>query len=336
MHRTWRWISLWVAVALVASACARRAPGVYGVQAAPRLKIALVLPGSKDDMAWSQSMYEGVLAIQKEQGEANVQIAVSESLVEPPEASAVMRDYAARKFDVIIAHGSQFQPVVLDLAKEFPDVTFAYGTGLQTAPNVYAYDPQAQMGAYVMGIVAAHLTRSKVVGIVGSVQAGDALRYATGFKAGVVSVNPNIKVLESYTGSVGDTLRAKAIAQAHMERGADMLTGTAPQSVGAIQAAAEKPGVYWFSHDVDHSRLAPNTVLMAQTFLWRDVVKTIVDNRAKSIKGGQVLSLNFANERIVLVLNPRLADRVPADVKAKIEQTQKDMTQGKITVPLPK
>ncbi len=336
MNRTGRLISLWVAIALMASACVRSAPGAPAVRPAPKFKIALILPSGKDDMAWSQGMYEGVMAAQKELGEADVQVKVSENLVNLPDASAAIRDYASQKFDVIIAHGSQFQNVVLDVAKEFPDITFAYGTGLRIAPNVYAYDPQAQTGAYVMGMVAANLTKSKIVGIVGPAQAGDAIKYNTGFKAGVASVNPNIKVLESYTGSFGDTLRAKAIAQAHMDRGADLLTGTAQQSVGAIQAAAEKPGVYWLSSDMDQSSLAPNTVLMAQTYLWKDVVRTMVDNRTKNIKGGQVLSLNLANGRIVMVLNPKLADKVPTALKAEIEQTQKDIARGKITVPLPK
>jgi len=339
MNRRLKLIGLFVAITLVASACAKSGTGpaesVQVIQAGQKVKIALILPDGKSDMSWSQGMYEGVMAFQKELGEAQVQVQVSENLSSSSEAGAAIRDYAARKFDLIIAHSSQFQTTVLDIAKEFPEITFAYGAGSQTALNVYAYDPQAQMGAYVMGIVAATLTRSKIVGIVGPAQTGDALKYNIGFKAGVAVTNPNIKVLESYTGSSDNTSKAKELARSYVERGADLLTGTGPQTVGAIQAAAEKPGVYWLASDVDQSSLAPDTVLMAQVYQWKDLVKAIVDNRAKGVKGGQVLTLDFANGRIKLVINPRLADKIPADLKTKIEQAQKDIASSKITVPLP-
>ena len=339
MNRKLRRISLCVALALAASACAKSGTGptvvVQANQPGQKVKIALILPSSKGDMSWSQGMYEGVMAFQKEQGEDTVQVQVSQNLSKPSEAGAAIRDYAVRKFDIIIAHSSQFQSMVLDIAKEFPDRLFAYGAGSQAAMNVYAYDPQAQMGAYVMGIAAATLTKSKIVGIIGPAQTGDATKYNTGFKAGVAVTNPNIKVLESYTGSPDNTLRAKEIAQAYVERGADLLTGTGPQTVGPIQAAAEKPGVYWLASDVDQSNLAPNTVLMAQTYHWKDVVKTLVDNRTRGVKGGQVLTLDFANGRVKLVINPRLADKMPVELKAKIDQTQKDIASSKITVPLP-
>ena len=339
MNRRWISISVLVAVTLAVSACEgaavapAAAPGAQG--AAQRVKIALILPSGKDDLAWSQGMYEGVLAVQKELGEANCEVKVSENLTKPTEASKAIRDYATRKFDVVLAHGSQFQNTVLEIAKEFPDITFAYGAGFQTATNVYAYDPQAQMGGYVMGMVAAYLTKSKIVGIVGPAQAGDAAKYNIGFKAGVASVNPNIKVLESYTGSFDDVSKAREIARAHMDKGADLLTGTAQQSTGALQAAAERPGVLWLSNEMDQSSLAPNTVLMAQVYSWKDIVKTMVDNRGKGIRGGQMLSLDLTNGRIKLVINPKLADKIPANVRAKIDQTQNSIVAGKITVPLP-
>ena len=47
---------------------------------AQKIRIALVLPSTVDDMAWSQSMVEGLKAVQKKMGEANVEIAISEKL----------------------------------------------------------------------------------------------------------------------------------------------------------------------------------------------------------------------------------------------------------------
>jgi len=48
-----------------------------------------------------------------------------------------------------------------------------------------------------------------------------------------------------------------------------------------------------------------------------------------------MLSLDLTNGRIKLVINPKLADKIPANVRAKIDQTQNNIAAGKITVPLP-
>jgi basic membrane protein A len=128
--------------------------------AAEKLRIGLILPSTVDDMAWSQSMVEGLKALQKKMGESNVEIAISEKLGKAVDAGAAARQYASQGFDIVIAHGSQFQSVLPEIAKDFPKTTFAYGTGFQTAPNIFAYDPQAQDGGYLLGMLAAKMTKS--------------------------------------------------------------------------------------------------------------------------------------------------------------------------------
>jgi basic membrane protein A len=318
-------LALLVVTSIVAAQCGTGAalPG--------KVKIALVLPGTVDDLAWSQSMYEGVVAVQKELGEDKVEVRVSQKLGNPVDAASAIRDYGSEGFDIIIAHGSRYQDTVLEIAKDFHNTSFAYGTGFETADNVFSYAPQVQQGAYLLGIIAASMTGSGKVGIVGP---GDAAGYNFGFRQGVASVSPEVEVAIAYNGSCGDKVKAAELADRTMDNGADILTGTARQAVGAVLAAKER-GVYWLSGEVDQSSLAPDTVLAAQVYDWEDVVMRMVRAREEGKKGGEHLPLDFANGRLQLLYNDKLADRIPQEARDRVEEARKAIVDGSLVVELP-
>lgn len=301
-----------------------------------KIRIALILPSTVDDLSWSQGMTEGVRAVQEELGEDKVEVAISERLGNPTDAGAAIRQYASQGYDLIIAHGSQYQAVLDEIAKEFPKTSFAYGTGFQAHDNIFAYDPQAQEGAYLQGIIAGKLTKTNIIGIVGPIEAGDAIKYNVGFQQGVKSVNPQAEVRIAYTGSFGDIAKASELAKAHIDAGADFLTGTAQQTVGAIKAAAEKPGVYWLGNDMDQSSIAPDTVLSAQVYDWKGVVMQMVQFRQQGKLGGEHIVLSLKDGGIKMFFNPRLSSVIPQDVMNLVEQAKQDIINGKLVIELPK
>ncbi len=300
-----------------------------------KLKIALVLPSTVDDMAWAQSMYEALKKLQS-QSKDGIELAVSERMGKPVDAGAAIRQYATQGFDIIIAHGAQYQSVVKEIAPEFPKITFAYGTGFQTGPNIFAYDPQAQEGAYVMGVLAAKMSKSKIVGIVGPVEAGDAIKYNKGFQLGVAAAGSDVKTRIAYTGSFNEIVKAGEIAKTHMDAGADFLTGSSQQAVGAIKAVAGKPGTYWLSTDMDQSAVAPDSVIASQVYNWEKVLTKIMDLRKSGTVGGQHLTLSFADGMLELKYNPKLEGKIPKEVKDAVEKAKKDIASGAVKIDLSK
>ncbi len=327
-----RW-SLILAVILILTTVLTACGGKQEAQT-EKIRLALILPSTIDDMAWSQSMYEGVMAVQKTMGEDKMEVAVSERLGNPVDAGAAIRQYADQGYNIIIAHGSQYQNVLEEIAPDYPDVSFAYGTGYEAHDNIFAYDPQAQEGAYLQGMIAGMMTKSNIIGVVGPVEAGDAIKYNYGFQQGVEAVNPDAEVRIAYTGSFGDIAKAAELAKAHMDAGADFLTGTAQQVVGAINAAKEHGGVYWLSNDMDQSSLAPETVLSAQVYHWEKVVQQIIDAHQKG-EGGKHIVLSFANGALELVYNPKLENQIPQEVKDAVEAAKQKIIDGSLTVKLP-
>ena len=333
-------LAMILALSLLVAGCggAEKKPEAPKKAEAPKtqkLKIALVLPSTVDDMAWAQSMYEALKKMQS-QSKDGIELAVSERMGKPVDAGAAIRQYATQGFDIIIAHGAQYQSVVKEIAPEFPKITFAYGTGFQSGPNIFAYDPQAQEGAYVMGILAAKMSKSKIVGIVGPVEAGDAIKYNKGFMMGVAAAGGDVKTRIAYTGSFNEIVKAGEIAKTHMDAGADFLTGSSQQAVGAIKAVAGKPGTYWLSTDMDQSMVAPDSVLASQVYNWEKVLTKILDLRKKGTVGGQHLTLSFADGMLELKYNPKLESKIPQEAKAAVEKAKKDIAAGTLKIELPK
>lgn len=267
-----------------------------------QVRIALIIPSTIDDMAWSQTMYDGIIELQQEMGKDKLELDVSEGLWNVVDAGSAIRQYAVLGFDIVIAHGTQYQSVLADIAPDFPETSFAYGTGFQAAEdNIFAYDVQAQEGGYLLGMIAGKLTKTGIIGIVGPVESGEAIKYNSGFKQVVLAVNPDVKVRIAYTGSFGDSVAAGEIANTHMDAGADFLTGSAQQAVGAIRAIAERAGKYWLSTDLDQSSLAPDSILAAQKYNFKNVISYMIESREKGVLGGEYIDFSFPNKNLSLI-----------------------------------
>jgi len=300
-----------------------------------KVKIALIIPSTIDDMAWSQVMYEGIKAVQKKYGEEKIEVEVSERLWNAVDAGSAIRQYASQGFDIVIAHGAQYQSVLDEVAPDFPKTSFAYGTGFATNhPNIFAYDPQAQQGSYLLGIMAGLMTKSNIIGIVGPVKSGDAIKYNIGFEKGVKSVNPEAAVRIAYTGSFGDLVAAGEIARTHIKAGADVLSGSAQQCVGAIRVASEFENVRWLSSDMDQSSVAPQTVVASQSYRFDEVIEKIIGYRQEGILGGKHLELTLKNGYLEIIVNPVLASDITPEIEKAVDEAKAKIISGEAKIEL--
>ncbi len=229
------------------------------------------MPSATTDLAFSQSMFQALKALQTEMGgEANFELKYSENMFKVPDAATALRDYASQGFDIVIGHGSQYGASIQEVAPDFPKTTFAWGTDVNTfgLANVYAYTAAAEQGGYVNGVMAAKLTKSKVIGVTGPVEVGDAKTYIDGFVQGVASVDKDMKVAKTWTGSFSDVALMTEAAKTHIAAGADVLTGSSQSVVGSIGAAKEKGTVLWFGTQADQASLAPAIVVASQVYDW--------------------------------------------------------------------
>jgi basic membrane lipoprotein Med (substrate-binding protein (PBP1-ABC) superfamily) len=301
--------------------------------AAEPFRIAIVMPSAKSDMAFSQSMFDALMAIQKEMGgESALKIAYSEDMFKVPDAAAAIRDYAGQGFNIVIAHGSQYGSSVQEVAKDFPKTSFAWGTHVDTfgLPNVLAYTAAAEQGGYVNGVLAARLTKTKVIGVTGPVEIGDAKTYISGFTQGVASVTPSIRVAKTWTGSFSDVALMAEAAKTQIAAGADVLTGSSQSVVGAIGAAKGKGKVLWFGTQQNQAPLAPELVVACQQYDWTGVLKEIIAKNKSGKLGGETYVAQLKNGGLKIVYNPGF--KLPDAAKKAGDQAIKDITSGAIKI----
>ena len=294
------------------------------------LRVAVVMPSATTDMAFSQSMFGALKAIQAEMGgESAMEIKYSENMFKVPDAAAALRDYASQGFDIVIAHGSQYGSSVQEVAKDFPKTTFAWGTEVNTfgMPNVYAYTAAAEEGGYVNGVMAAMLSKSKQIGVTGPVDAGDAKTYVDGFNQGVAATDPAAKISETWTGSFSDVALMTEAAKTHIASGADVLTGSSQSVVGSIGAAKENGSVLWFGTQQDQASLAPALVVASQQYDWTGILKKMIADRKTGKLGGEAFTLQLKNDGLKMVFNPEY--KLPADVKAAADKAIEDIKSGR-------
>jgi basic membrane protein A len=76
-------------------------------------RVAAVAPSATNDLAFSQSMYDALLAIQAEMGEDKFQFDFQENTFVVDDAAVALRDWASSgDYDLVIAHGSQYGSVI--------------------------------------------------------------------------------------------------------------------------------------------------------------------------------------------------------------------------------
>lgn len=298
------------AFALIAAACSSD-------DSAEGFRIAIVAPSASNDLAFTQSMVDSANRIE------GAEVAVTDGTFVVEDAAVALRDYATEGYDLVIGHGSQYGGSLSEIAPDFPETSFAWGTAADTfgLPNVYSYEAASDQGGEVMGIMAAALSQAANVGIVGPIEVGDAKLYVDGFEKGVLEQNPGATVNINYIDSFSDVALASEAAQSLIGAGADVMSGTAQMTVGAVGVASTE-GVLWFGTQSNQTSLAPEIVVASQVYHWENMLEDMIAKIKDGTLGGEVYEINFANEGLVIEYNEDYD--LPGDVKdlgeAKIDE----------------
>jgi basic membrane protein A len=302
------WLAVFAAFALIAASC-----GDDEEVDVSDFRVAIVAPSASNDLAFTQSIVDAVAAL-------GISPSITDGTFNIDDAAAAIRDYASQGYDLVLAHGSQYGGSLSEIAPDFPEVSFAWGTSAETfgLDNVYSYEAASDEGGYVMGVMAAALSQSGNIGVVGPVETGDAKLYVDGFIAGAASAGGNATA--TYTGSFSDVALASETAQAFASAGADVLTGTAQMVVGAVSVANDE-GILWFGTQANQTELAPDIVVASQVYHWEVILEDIIQKVQDGILGGEIYQITLENEGLVVEYNEDfdLPDEVKESAEAAIE-----------------
>ncbi len=294
------------------------------------LQVGLVAPSASNDLAWTQAMVDSLNRVAEGR---SLDIDVTDGTFVVEDAAAAIRGYADKGYDLVIAHGTQFGGPLQEIADDFPDVSFAIGTSSDFfgKANIFAYSVDASQGGYVNGVMAAQLTSSGNIGVIGPVPAGDAKLYIDGFVAGVAAQSPDVDVNVNYIDSFSDVLLASEAAKALVGNGADVLTGSAQMVVGATGVAVEE-GVPWFGTQSNQTDLGADVVVASVVYHWEGLINEMLDQIEGGTLGGEAKSISVATGGLELEFNDAFA--LDDAIKQSAVETIAGIGDGSIEVPV--
>jgi basic membrane protein A len=353
VDRKWKWPWLAAALAVLAFAAAGcgggggtttgAAGGTTGGTSsggASELKIGLVTDtGGVDDRGFNQFSIAGLKKAESELG-VQTRVYVSNSADDyVPNLQAAVQDGN----DLVIAVGFLLGPSVAQVAQASPDTAFAGvdqffgGDGCDEAgtceqPNVTGLIYPTEQAGYLAGVVAAMVTKSKVVSTVGGKKIPPVDNWIAGFMQAVKDTDPAIKVLSAYSQDFDDQAKCKEIALDQIANNSDVVFQVAGKcGLGALDAACQK-NVDAIGVDADQSFAGPCVITSALKPLESSVFATIKQFTEGTLKGGTNVSFGIQQLPDAQLLAP-YTDAVPQSVQDAVVAAQKKIVSGEITPP---
>jgi basic membrane protein A and related proteins len=321
-------LSLLIAMVAVGSACQSTGSRPTKAAGAP-FQVALLTPGPVSDAGWNAAAYDGLQLIRQQLGAQTALVQTTS----PADFDDAFRDFAARGFKLIFAHGFEYTDAALSAGRQFPHSYFVITSGSASSANVASVSFKIEQAAYVLGVLAGGMSTTGVAGTIGGIELPAIKLTFEGFKRGFMSVRPKGRVLTSFIGSFDDVGAAKEAALAEISQGADMLFHDADAAgLGVFQAAGQQH-VYAFGSNRDQNDVAPAVVLAsAVTSIPQAFLKI-----ARQVKAGdfhpRMIEFGMADGMVRVVLNKRLESRIPSTVMTRVEDTERAIISGSIIVP---
>ncbi|EAR51932.1 ABC-type transport system substrate-binding protein [Oceanicola granulosus HTCC2516] len=317
----------WIAGALFVASAA------IAPSAQAEIKVAMVTSESGlGDRSFNDMMLAGMERAEEELG--------AEFVVIQPRAVSEFQSTLARAagqdFDIII--GSSFDMIepMRAVAEAFPDQAFGLvDVGPEPiADNVVSTVTKDWEGSFLVGWIAAKETETGTIGFVGGADIPIIHRFFIGYYYGAKMANPDVEVIETYTGSFTDPAGGKEYTLANVAEGADINFAVAgATSAGVIDGAVES-GTFAIGVDSNQNYMAPGSVLTSmvkrvdtQAY---DMIASVADD---SFQGGSVLYYGLAEDGVAAAMDEHNEGLIADEVLAEVEELRQKLLDGEIVVP---
>ncbi len=292
--------------------------------AADPFKAGFVYVGPIADAGWTHQHDIGRRAVEEALGD-KVKTTYVESVKEGPDSERVIRELAG-SHGIVFTTSFGFMNPTIKVAKDFPDVKFEHATGYLRADNVATYNIRFYEGRYIQGVIAARLSKSGIVGYIGSVPIPEVVMGMNAFMQGMRTLRPDGKIKIVWINSWYDPGKEADAAKALIDQGADMIAQHT-DSAAPLQVAEER-GMQGFGQASDMIQFAPKAQLTSSIDFWNpyyvERVKAAMEGTWTSgdVWGG--LSAGM------LVMAPYT--NMPDDVKAAAQAAEEGIKSGQITI----
>lgn len=313
--------------------------GTPTVNAADKPAALIIAQGGMGDQSYNDLAFAGFQRALKETGLEGKPV---ESKDVVAQAADILRRASDADFGLVVdleyAHGEP----MLEVAKDYPDTTFAILNQVQKGDNIVSVLFQEQEGSYLAGVLAAQVTTDTsikginaepIIGVIGGTKSAGIDKFIAGYIEGAKSVNPKIDVKVAYSNNFADPALGQQMAKAMFEEGVDIIYQVAGGTGTGVIQAAKDTGHFAIGVDGDQDGVAPGNVLTSMIKKTDVAVEDVVKNYAKDVKlGGTTVAYGLKEDGVGLSDMKYTKDIIPAAYLAKVEAAKAEIISGKVKV----
>ncbi len=285
-------------------------------------KMGMIMPGTIQDSDFNTLGYVALQEVQKRHA-----IAVSHSeQVAVADAERVAREYLGSGYTIIAFHGAQYLTMVQRLAPQFPNANFIIvSQGRNLPSNVWNITRKFHEGFYPLGALAARVTKSNRIGYISGIRLPEFIASLNAAYEAVKQYNPKAPLVYAFTGDQNDPVKARQTAEAQIAGGVDVIISALNLGAfGVIEAAqAARTPVYLTSFYTDKASMAPKVFLTSLVLDFSKPYVEIVENIAKSRRGGSYDMRPGSGMELAPILN------TSADVARSTQALFQEIVRGK-------
>ena len=297
--------------------------GLSMASAADKLKVGFIYLGPVGDFGWTYQHDQARQALVKEFGD-KIETTYLENVSEGPDAERSIEQLVRAGNKLIFTTSFGYMDPTLKVAKKYPNVHFEHATGFKRDKNMAIYNGRFYEGRYIQGVIAGKMSKSGVLGYIGSFPIPEVIMGINATMLGAQTVNPNIKVKIIWANTWFDPGKEADAAKALLDQGADVIMQHT-DSPAAMQIASER-GKLAFGQDSEMIKFGPKSQLTSIIDNWApyyiDRVKAELDGKWTSedtwggLKSKTVVMAPYTN--------------MPDDVKKLAMDTEAAIIDGKL------
>jgi basic membrane lipoprotein Med (substrate-binding protein (PBP1-ABC) superfamily) len=325
------WLSLTLLIALLASACGGAAPAAEDTGGEAGLTTVFGAYATAIEEPWDGVIHSALLA---EEEAGRIEYTFTDDIGYAGDMERILQETAEQQAPAII-FGDAFgnEEAARRVAGDYPDVAFAFGSGLGPAdPNFAVFDNWIHEPAFMAGMIAGGMTETNTLGVVGGYPVPEVNRLVNAFIAGAKDANPEVQVLVTFINSWFDPAAAKEAALAQIDSGADVLYA---ERAGVIEAAAEN-GLWAIGNMSDQNEIAPGSVLTSVVWNMGPTVEYVINQveagafTAQDLKDFSMMAKGGAS----LAPYHEAGDSIPQELQDMVAEREQAIQDGLFRVPI--
>ena len=289
--------------------------------------------GGKFDKSFNEAAYNGAEAWKAASGGTYIDL----ELQNDAQREQALRRFAGQGANPIVMAGFSWTAALTAVAPEFPDTNFVVIDTVVDAPNVQSILFDEHTGSFLVGALAAMKSETGTVGFVGGMDVPIIHKFYCGYAQGAKAVNPDVKLIENYTGTTpaawNDPVTAGELAKAAVDAGADVIFAAAGGSGLGVLQAMKDAGKYSIGVDSNQNYLQPGSVLTSMLKRVDVAVQTALTEAGDdaTFKPG-ISILGLANDGVGYAVDDNNKDLVTAEDIAALDDLKAKIIAGEIEV----